>query len=96
MSIAELMKVQDKFKPYADFGKMNVFHNKESGQVIVIIFNPNIIGLTKFKDIITLNPEELQNVILYFKTRDVEKLEQVLSLFKQKKDVQKLHELREN
>lgn len=94
MSIVELMKVQGLFKPYNEDGnRMNVFHNKESGQAIVIIFNLNIIGLTKFKDILTLSPEELKNIILYFKTRDTDKLEKVLSLFKQRKDVQELSQL---
>lgn len=97
MSLTELGNIKESFLPYKGNGdRMNMFFNKESGQVIVIIYDPNIIGLTRLKDILTLSTEELRNVRLYFKTRNASELENVLLIFNQKKNVQELHELREN
>jgi len=87
MSIEELKKIEDAFLPYQGEDKMNIFHQKESGIVVIIIYNPNILGITKLKDILTLTPEGLNNLVFYYKTRDQYMLEEVLKVFRSYKPV---------
>jgi len=85
MSIEELKKIDDAFLPYQGEDKMNIFHQKESGIVVIIIYNPNILGITKLKDLLTLTPEGLNNLNFYYKTRDQKQLENIMNIFRVKK-----------
>ncbi len=86
MSREEVRKIEDLFIPYDGLGKMKTFHNKESGEVIVIMYDPNILGITKLKDILTLNQEALRNLNLYYKTREEKQLESIIGLFRKRKE----------
>lgn len=85
MSIEEVRRIEDLFIPYDGLGKMKTFHNKETGEVIVILYDPNILGITKLKDILTLSQEGLRNLNLYFKTREVYQLQNILSSYRKYK-----------
>jgi len=94
MSIEELRKLEDKFLPYNMEGsKMNICHNREAGEVVVIIYNPNILGITKLKDLLTLNAEGLRNLLFYYRTRNEIALERVLSISRQYKEPRSIVEL---
>jgi hypothetical protein len=86
MSIQELKDVLNYFEDFSEVnGKMKTFHNKETGEAIVIIYNPNILGITKLRDLLVLSKEELRNLDLYYKSRDLNKLMQVLKCFRKLK-----------
>lgn len=93
MSWRELEETKGLFTSYKGEGKMNIFFNKESGQVVVIIYDPNIIGITKLKDILTLSADELRNVTLYFKTRSRDEFEKILAIYKERNPHYNVQEL---
>lgn len=83
MTREEVLNIDSVFDPFiSPDNKMKIFHNKESGETIVIIYNPNILGITKLKDLLTLSAEALRNLVLYFKTRDYELLITILKTFR--------------
>jgi len=83
MSIQEVKQLEEIFEPYNDpIYKMNLFHNKETGEVIVIVFNPSIVGITKLKDLLTLKAEAIRNLVLYYRTRDHANLIKVVRAFR--------------
>jgi len=62
--------------------KMNIFHNKETGEVITIIYNPNVVGISNLKDLLTLKADSIRNLILYYRTRNLDQLMKVMRGFR--------------
>jgi hypothetical protein len=85
MSIKEVQETINYFEDYIGSNKMKIFHQKESGVAIIIIYNPNILGITKIKDLLTLNSDELRNLDLFYKTRDVNAFTKMLAMFRKLK-----------
>lgn len=87
MNRIELDTVDKHYAPYdSPHTKMKVFHSTETGETIVIIFNPNIVGITKLKDFLTLKADNLRNVIFWWKGRDVFTLDKIFGLWRTKID----------
>lgn len=87
MTRQELDEISNKFEPFSDPNlKLNTFHEKESGMVIMIAFNPNILGITKLSDFLTLKSDNLRNLAFWFKTRDSKRLEEMLGVWRKRKD----------
>lgn len=88
MNQIELQQLQDQYEPFSDApNKMCTFHSKETGEVIVLIFNPNVVGVTKLKDFLTLKADSLRNVVFWWKGRDIDTLSKIYSLWRFKKPI---------
>ncbi len=86
MNVKEAEEALEWYEPYEGANKMKVFFQRESGIAIIILFNPNILGITKLKDLINLSSDELRNIDLYYRTRDQRDFMRMLSNFRKRKD----------
>lgn len=86
MNQIELQQLQNEYEPFNDGeNKMSTFHSKETGEVIILVFNPNVVGITKLKDFLTLRAESLRNVVFWWKGRDIDMLRKIYNLWRNKK-----------
>lgn len=88
MTQQEVKDIQDKFEDFDNPSlRLRIFRNPESGEVIMIVFNPNILGITHLRDFLTLKADHLRNLTFWFKTRRADKLELMLGIWRKKKEL---------
>lgn len=86
MTKQERIDIENKFEEFVDLSlKLKLFHNYETGEVIMIVFNPNILGITHLKDFLTLKADHLRNLVFWFRTRDPNRLEIMLKIWRKVK-----------
>ena len=89
MTIEELKGITELFEKNEKISNniTKIFHNRESGEAIVIIYNPSVLNINIIKELLILSAEGLRNLLFYYRTKDVEELEKVLAIFKIRKEI---------
>ena len=79
MTVTEIHQLETMFEPYYHpERKCYVFHNKETGEAVLVVFKPDIVGMNKLKDILTLRDQAFDDLILYYKTRSFDELVRIV------------------
>lgn len=88
MTVTEIHQLEQIFEPYNHpERKCYVFHNKETGEAIVVVFKPDVVGMNKLKDILTLRDQAFDDLVMYYKTRSFDELVKVLEAHRKRKAV---------
>lgn len=79
MTVSEVHQLEEIFEKYDHPERRSyIFHNKETGEAVVIVFKPDVVGMTKLKDILTLRDQAFDDIILYCKTRSFDELVKIV------------------